>query len=120
MKPLITEEQARERFEEAANLLQENYHTLTPRTDHLVQALAFQSDVILYLMQQVEQLKAVVKTECVTAQYGAACFDVLQDAQNDIADPNGVRYDPEFREAVLRGEKMCDFCRRQKDEKETA
>lgn len=59
-------------------------------------------------------------TECVTAEYGATCFDVIEDAQNDLADPNGARYDPDFRDAVLRGEKMCEFCRREKNEKEAA
>lgn len=117
MKPLITDEQARERFEEMTKHFGKAHRVLVPTTNSLLNLIGLQLDLILYLMQQIERLKP---RECITAQYGATCFDVLQDAQNDIADPNGVRYDPEFREAVLRGEKMCDFCRSQRNEKEIA
>lgn len=52
-------------------------------------------------------------TECVTAQHGATCFDVIDDARLDLASPNKDRYDPEARASVLRGEKMCEFCRKE-------
>lgn len=55
--------------------------------------------------------KPVGLSQCATAHLGATCFDVLEDAQNDIASPNHERYDPLKRAAILRGEKMCSFCK---------
>lgn len=64
-----------------------------------------------WLAKKHKSEKPVGLAQCVTAHLGATCFDVLEDAQNDLASPNNDRYDPEARTAILRGEKMCRFCR---------